>query len=278
MKVKNFISTSLIAALFAIVFTMSAMGQSSTTVVVTPTNSAGWGFLQETPNGTGSLVVGPSTPPLGIGSANLIVDSTGAEILGEAAYGDVQLSDITKLRYSTYKTSGSPALAIALQFAIDYDNTDSHTGFQGRLVYEPYHTQTVATGVWQTWDTLNDSAGTGAGNWWFSPGSGFRPGAVTCPQSNPCTWAQVNSLYPNASIRGAVYLKAGGGWIGGFDGNADALTIGVNGDDITYDFEPYSVATNKDQCKNGGFANFKRADGSSFKNQGDCVSYTQNGK
>ncbi|HEX3100122.1 MAG TPA: hypothetical protein VHQ41_04120 [Patescibacteria group bacterium] len=41
---------------------------------------------------------------------------------------------------------------------------------------------------------------------------------------------------------------------------------------------PPPVATNKDQCKNGGWANVVRADGSGFKNQGDCVSYTNNGK
>jgi hypothetical protein len=32
-------------------------------------------------------------------------------------------------------------------------------------------------------------------------------------------------------------LKAGSGWVT-FDGNADALTIGVEGEDTTYDFEP----------------------------------------
>lgn len=33
-----------------------------------------------------------------------------------------------------------------------------------------------------------------------------------------------------------------------------------------------------DDCKKGGWASLARADGSIFKNQGDCVSYTQNGK
>ena len=38
------------------------------------------------------------------------------------------------------------------------------------------------------------------------------------------------------------------------------------------------LVTNKDQCKNGGWQNFTRANGTFFKNQGDCVSYTNNGK
>jgi hypothetical protein len=38
------------------------------------------------------------------------------------------------------------------------------------------------------------------------------------------------------------------------------------------------VATNKDHCKKGGWQTRFRANGTRFKNQGDCVSYTQNGK
>lgn len=34
------------------------------------------------------------------------------------------------------------------------------------------------------------------------------------------------------------------------------------------------VATHKDQCKNGGWMQVTDADGNSFKNQGQCVSYT----
>lgn len=39
-----------------------------------------------------------------------------------------------------------------------------------------------------------------------------------------------------------------------------------------------NVPTNKDQCKNDGWKTRVRSDGSTFKNQGDCVSYTNNGK
>jgi hypothetical protein len=39
-----------------------------------------------------------------------------------------------------------------------------------------------------------------------------------------------------------------------------------------------NVPATKDQCKNGGWMTSVRADGSTFKNQGDCVSYTNNGK
>ncbi|HVG39473.1 MAG TPA: thrombospondin type 3 repeat-containing protein, partial [Pyrinomonadaceae bacterium] len=38
------------------------------------------------------------------------------------------------------------------------------------------------------------------------------------------------------------------------------------------------VAVNKDQCKNDGGKTLRRANNTTFKNQGDCVSYTNNGK
>jgi hypothetical protein len=38
-----------------------------------------------------------------------------------------------------------------------------------------------------------------------------------------------------------------------------------------------NVATAKDACKNGGWHSLTRADGSSFKNQGDCIQYINTG-
>ncbi len=48
-------------------------------------------------------------------------------------------------------------------------------------------------------------------------------------------------------------------------------------------WSPYAPALqlnvlNRDSCKNGGWQTFNRTDGSPFKNQGDCVSYLNNGK
>jgi hypothetical protein len=118
----------------------------------------------------------------------------------------------------------------------------------------------------------------GNGNWWFtrSPGND----AANCPQGNPCTWSEVKVKFPNAGILSSqpvVLLKAGSGW-SNFDGNVDAFTIGVTGSNTTYDFEPYRVATDKEQCKNGGWQNVKRTDGSGFKNQGQCIQYVNTGK
>ena len=39
-----------------------------------------------------------------------------------------------------------------------------------------------------------------------------------------------------------------------------------------------NVAKDKDKCKKGGWADLSRANGSSFKNQGDCIQYVNTGK
>lgn len=243
------------------------------TAVVHPGDMQGWGFVQETPTGSGAMVSGPATPPLGNGSANLIVDSTGGMVIAKAGYAGLELDQITTLQYSTYRTSGGPALAIALQFNFDGDVTDANNAFQGRLVYEPYHTQTVTTGVWQTWDALNDVAGSGTGNWWFSNGTHATNSG--CTMATPCTWAEVTSAFPNGGVHptlGAVYLKAGGGWTGGFNGNVDALTVNSDVYDFELDEPLVGPPTNKNECKNGGWMTF---DNPTFKNQGQCVSYVQ---
>jgi hypothetical protein len=41
---------------------------------------------------------------------------------------------------------------------------------------------------------------------------------------------------------------------------------------------PTSNRFNKDACKKGGWQGLSRADGSGFKNQGDCIQYTNTGK
>lgn len=205
---------------------------------VTPTASGGWFFFNEGATGSGSFVAGPGTPPLGIGSARLTVDSTGRHAIGTQAYAGTRLADITRLTYHTY--GNVPTLANSLQFDVDSDLSDINTAFQGRLVFEPYLNGTVNANTWQSWDTL-------AGVWWGSTGSGTRPVTVACPQSSPCTTAQLLTLFPNVGVRyvgpgdpanGRLIFRAGGPWTGGFTGSVDAVTIGINGADTTYDFEP----------------------------------------
>lgn len=130
---------------------------------------------------------------------------------------------------------GSSALVPSLQLNIDYDDSDASTSWQGRLVYEPYYSQTVADDTWQEWNTLQDI---GDGNWWASG----APGNSQCSQGNPCTWSEVLSAFPNAAIRDAdytgVFFKVGSNWVGGFEGYVDKFVIEDAVSKKTFDFEP----------------------------------------
>ena len=216
----------------------------ATTVVVTPDNLNGWVFDGDgTVGGSGSFVAGPGTPPLSSGSARLMLTTAASsEILVLPGNLGLALSTITKLQYSSYRSSVDAGnnLALALQLNVDYDPADTLDGWQGRLNYEPYQASgvsgTVIQNTWQTWNPL-------LGKWWASG----APGNSACPQAAPCTWAQVLATYPNIRIHpnalfGALQFKAGSNWAG-FDGNVDAFTIGVNNVDTTYDFEPETQCT-----------------------------------
>jgi parallel beta-helix repeat protein len=212
----------------------------SGTIIIAPENmnDLGWFFWSEGANSSGSLVSGPETPPLGVGSVNLTVDDTGRHVLAGLGHAGTRLDEIDALTYSTYQSienTGFDGLAISLQLDIDYDLTDADTGWQGRLVFEPYYTNTVSGGIWQNWDALS-------GEWWSS-GS---PGNTYCPISNPCTWDEVLTNFPDAGIRdagpgtGFIVLKAGGPWAGGFDGNADAPRCNYKWRDQNLRFRTFS--------------------------------------
>jgi hypothetical protein len=230
------LASTLLLALF-LVSPSPAVPDQGKRVKVSPKHMKGWAFLEEVPVGSGEMVFGPAEPPLGKGSAQLEVDSNGREILFAPKYQGTYLRDFTSLTYWTYRQVGLPPFAISLQFNIDLDLTDANESFQGRLVYEPYYTHLVLTGVWQMWDTQDDAP---LGNWWFSRAPGNAP-VTGCPQFDPCTWSEVLAKFPNAGVHrtfGIILLRAGGPWPGGFVGNSDALEVGVRDKETVYDFEP----------------------------------------
>ena len=254
----------------------------TTTVTVSPIDMKGWVFFDDGSGGSClpadvcAMVNGPATPPAGSGSARLkLVTSTDRPSIGAllSELAGKKFADITTLRYSTYKTTPTTptdVLAIALQFNVDNDVTDTNVAFKGRLVFEPYLEPSlgpVQSGVWQTWNTL-------AGKWWLSSaGNPTRFPSNSCAQATPCTVAELLGHYPNIGIRDVpgqpnTILKAGSGWTN-FDGNTDALTVGIGGTTTSYNFE--LGPTNKDECKNGGWEGI-------FKNQGQCVSSFSNDK
>src|SRR5215813_3431908 len=220
----------------------------SNAVEVNPSSLNGWVDFDDLPGtgtGSGGFEAGPATPPLGVGSAFLTVDASGRHALGTVAYAGTRMDNITELKYSSYQNNNTnTAAAISLQFDIDYDLNDGVSSYMGRLVFEPYISNTVQQGVWQNWDAM-------AGKWWGSRTTvtvnGVPGVPQPCQQATPCTWAQVLGLFPNAGVGNtparALLFKAGGPvGPGGFDGNVDDFSITVNSAATTYDFEPISHA------------------------------------
>ena len=130
--------------------------------------------------------------------------------------------------------------ATTLQLDADYDATDGQHGVPGprRLRAEPGRRGAVTNETWQTWNPLTAPSG------WWQTGNAIVGGVnvgKACTQASPCSFQQLLAAYPDAAIRpitgqsagqpiaGGIWLKAGGGWTGGFTGNVDSLTVGGQG-------------------------------------------------
>jgi hypothetical protein len=224
-------------------------------VEVTPSNMGNWSFATLdasgnpcTPSdpdcgGSGSMVTGPATPPLGTGSANLqtgVGNGDAGTGLGSSDFNGMALSALTALSYWTYDTvnNGQQFPYLALNFSYDGGT------LMDTLFFEPPYQQpstgdpslpdqgATALNTWQEWNALE-------GGWWDNNGTGGNTGGAG--EVAPLSYFE--SQYPDAIITpdpdfptlDALELQVGFGSSGETEnGNVDALT--VNG--TTYDFEP----------------------------------------
>ncbi len=220
--------------------------------------------------GNGAFASGPGTPPLGVGSLTLATP-TGADKVTLFNYDHVgtRLADVRSMSYSTWRTTGTGQQVAAINLQVDV-NGAAPGGFT-TLVFEPvYNTAqgAVVNGTWQSWDAYMG----GNAIWWSS---NAIPGAPNRDTFVP--WSTIVAANPDAVIVGGFGVNQGSG-NPALVSSVDALHFDTPSVSVTYDFEPYRVATTKDACKNDGWKQVKRADGTGFRNQGDCVSYTNTGK
>jgi len=233
---------------------------------VTPVNMGDWAFANSdgnlvvgnNPTGVGGMVYGPGTPPIGIGSANLATGNgtsggDGGEELSTTGYAGVALSSLTALNYSTFVTqnNGSQFPYLVLEIATGLSGVDAYD----QLFFEPPY-QTPGTGnpslpnqgatglnEWQSWNALvgglwdNDGiAGCG------SPGSGVSSlasciAAIEALGGDPT----IANTRGNGDLDGVggIYFQVGeSDPTDIFNGYVDDFTIGVNGVDTTYNFDP----------------------------------------
>lgn len=234
-----------------------------------PESGEAW-TLYTRDGGMGTFVAGPGTAPMGVGSLQLATTGSNDKVyLFNNEQVGTPLADITAISYKTYRTTGNAQQVAALNIEVDVNGPA--TGGYTVLVFEPVYNTVqgaVQNGVWQHWDAFRN----GQATWWSS-----RAIPGVCDFTCYVSWADIVAANPSAVITGGIGVNQGGG-NPLLTSAVDALTLGVGVNSITYDFEPYVSATTRAACKDGGWQAVKRADGTGFKSQGDCVSYVESGR
>lgn len=246
--------------LLTLLFCLGASAAFATTVVVDPNNMDGWSFYSTDSSGalntgtaSGQMVYGPATPPLGVGSANLVTGpgaGDGSAQLRNVDWSGTPLASLTSLSYSTYATSIG---GDQLPFLNLYVSTTGNGIYNDRLWFEPVYSgagagngntnpqPNIALNQWQSWDALS-------GMWYtdsMSPNANAFPADPNGPGDHAITFAEFVAANPNATIVNPSVGVGGIRFASGFSSpsdnyntNIDAFTIGVNGVNTTYDFEP----------------------------------------
>lgn len=248
-----------------LIFTLCAIAgiADAVTVVVDPNNMDGWTFYSTDSSGAlntgsnvGQMVTGPATPPLGVGSANLMTAAgagDGSEQLRNTDWAGTLLSSITSLSYSTYATSIG---GDQLPFLNLYISTQGNGVYDDRLWFEPVYSSAsagngnpnpqpnIALNAWQTWNAFTGM--------WYSdsttPNANAFPNDPNGPGDHAITFAEFVAAFPNATIVnpsagiGGIRLASGFSSPGdNYNTYVDGFTIGVSGVDTTYNFEPAAV-------------------------------------
>jgi len=239
----------------------------------------------------GTIVTGPATPPAGVASARITVTGDQRRALATYRFAGTQLATITTLAYSTYNPTagngGASNRAASLQINVDFNNTDVA---QGRLLFFPRDNGTVVQNQWQEWNaTANGNA------IWRYSGANWPGTAIA--GSTPRTWSDILATYPGIRVRVTdawLGLTVGEPYADGYTENIDRVRFGTAAGITTFDFELVKLAETVkppvqggkggtklialQRCMKGGWQDLRRADNSTFKNQGMCIRYANTGR
>jgi hypothetical protein len=287
MNIKRLFAIALVIALAAIApfvanTGFAALAACDTVVVITedditpqaentpPTDN--W-VLYTRAAGNGAFRNGPATPPAGTGSFETVTPTgTDKVTLFNFDHTGTALSSVDAMGYATYRAANAldnDAQLPAINLQVDV-NGAAPGGFT-TLVFEPvYNTgqQAIADNTWQTWDAYLG----GQAIWWSSSPIPSAPNRDTF-----VTWDTIVAANPDAVIVGGFGVNQGSG-NPALTASTDVLNISYGAVCVTYNFELFEVAADANACKNGGWKTLRRADGSPFKNQGDCIQYVNTGK
>ncbi|WP_162054891.1 T9SS type A sorting domain-containing protein [Pontibacter pamirensis] len=251
METKITFSPKKLLLLTAMVFSTSVYSQ--TVITVTDCNRDGW-VDQGNPDIIATFTTGEAEPLLGNGSLEYTTLTGDLGNFRNESYHNTLLSSLTNFSYSTYiqsRTNNTDNIFVVLQIDRTGDGLkDDH------LVFEPrWQTGSWIAGTglpdqgptiektWQTWDMLNAI-------WWLGTPYVLNPekGGIYL------TLDSYISQYPDARIVNQVSGGGFGGirlnigsprfapfdeyWGTAFTGYIDAFTIGINGHNTIYNFEP----------------------------------------
>jgi len=237
----------------------------ATQVVVTPSNMQGWTTDDTRPGGAVNFVADPTAPGTPhTGALQLTTDATTTSKAQYMHAANIPLANVTELSYATKQNSApfdQAAASYQLPVCLGGVSGTTCNGFT-TLVYEPYENGTVTQGNWQTWNVAN-------GQFWSSrtatdgASCNLTAGAGGAPFY---TLANLKTNCPNATVVGF------GVNIGSNNPSYNVETDLVNFNGTTYNFEPYVLLNDKEQCFHNGYKTFTNP---SFANQGQCVRWVE---
>lgn len=240
-------------------FSLSARAEGAQ-VVVKGTDTNGWypGDIRE---GGAVSYFGDATSPFPTGALALTTDATEDAKAQYLKVANIPLAQVTDLGYYTKHVAGPADAAVSYQLNINlYGIPDWTTAF----VFDPASNGQVVHDTWQEWDVYN-------GRFWAN--DSVPPIVVIGAGNEPFyTLNELKAAYPDAIVHSfGVYAGTFNPDynVGTSKQNLNLEVDGITFNESTYDFEAApTLATTKDQCKDGGWITFQNA----YKNQGECVS------
>lgn len=214
-----------------------------------------------------SNVVVSGNSSSGDGTLIALFKTNGAQITGNTIVGDGASSAIfigggdSNVSVSGNQVS-SAGRAVSVNNIIVPPTPNSTVTITGNTLYNNAYGVSVAAN--SVTDTVQAHRNSLTGNTLFGIFNDPSSGGIV---NGTCNW------WGSASGPGPIGTGSGDKVSTGVDFTSWLVSANLNGP-----CAGGNVATNKNQCMNNGWKTSVRADNTPFKNQGDCVSYTNNGK
>jgi len=260
MSIKNKFAVAISAIVMSFMVVAPAMAEDTTVVVTGDTamaeNQPGWMFNRDVTTMTPYEF---NSDEASTGEGSLYVMPIGANALDKMIaenFLKTPVSNFNSISYD-FMISGNGTVSDADDFYLNvYTNfEDSNNYYKCRFDYVP---TSGSTSMWTSseFSSTDTPVNVQERNLVFGE---------DCP-------ATLEAMPAGSYIRAiAINVGQSNNSDQGLAGYLDNVVINLDSEITTYDFEPMITPTTKDDCKDGGWADFNTPQ--SFKNQGECVSF-----